>query len=307
MTGTVILKLSAVVCALGSLWLVGCTTTPGRGTTLFPQGHELTKTAKSMRDANPPTIEIPRELQKHPLPPYTVEPGDVLLVLPAELDSPVRLPGDQPVLPDGTINLGKYGHLQVMGRTVPEIETLVLAAVKKEHPQGPLGITVRLVARQSKVYYVIGEVNSPGAFQLNGRETVLDAIMQAGGLNDRASRDQIILSRPTKPDCPRIVLPVCWTRIVQLGDTSTNYQIAPGDRIFVPTRGFIESIPGLGHHVKTPCKCDPHSPLPFPPYHGQGCEVPGNGFRGSFIEVAPTQPSEPIPPPKKVVPVSSAR
>src|SRR5205823_4251466 len=59
---------------------------------------------------------------------------------------------------------------------------------------------------------------------------------------DRASRRNIILSRPTAPDGCRIVIPICYREIVQLGDTSTNYQLAPGDRIFVPTRSLLEEL-----------------------------------------------------------------
>ena len=108
---------------------------------------------------------------------------------------------------------------------------------------------MRLVTRQSKVFYVLGEVNAPGSFPLNGRETVLDAIVAAGGLTDKASRRNIILSRPTHPNGCRVVLPICYREIVQLGDTSTNYQIAPGDRVFVATRTFWEDL----FHSKTEC------------------------------------------------------
>jgi protein involved in polysaccharide export with SLBB domain len=285
-----------VVRLLGAAWiaalfiLTGCTGGAGRGFSILPpQGHKLTESAKAMRDANAPVIDIPRELEKHPLPTYTVEPGDVLLVQPMDLDSSVRLPGDQPILPDGTINLGKYGHLQVMGRTVQEIEEMVRNAVKVTVKDAGY-ISVRLSARQSKVYYVIGEVNSPGSFQLSGRETVLDALLQAGGLTDQASRDQIILSRPTKPNCPRIVLPVCWKQIVQLGDTATNYQIAPGDRIYVPTRSMLSSIPLLNRHIKTPCGCNAATPFVFPPHQGDNCHVPGNGFRGHSDIFSPVEP-----------------
>ncbi len=108
---------------------------------------------------------------------------------------------------------------------------------------------VRVVNRVSKVYYVLGEVNAPGAFTLNGRETVLDGIIAAGGLSDKASRRNIILARPTKSDGCRVVLPICWREIVQVGDTSTNYQLLPGDRIFVATRGVHEDL----FHGKEEC------------------------------------------------------
>ena len=40
----------------------------------------------------------------------------------------------------------------------------------------------------------------------------------------------------------RIVLPVHYVAIVQLGDTATNYQIRAGDRVFVPSRSFSEDL-----------------------------------------------------------------
>ena len=105
----------------------------------------------------------------------------MLLVQPSSLDSPVRLPGDQPVLPDGTIHLGRYGHLQAAGKTVEAVQRDVNALLAAEVKDGG-PVVVRLVSRESKVFYVIGEVNAPGAFPLRGREAVLDAILMAGGL-----------------------------------------------------------------------------------------------------------------------------
>jgi protein involved in polysaccharide export with SLBB domain len=225
---------------LGATLAAGCTG-PGGRFTLFPDRQELTEQAQVLRAATPEPVAFPRELDKRVQGPYTVEPGDVLLAQPANLDSPVRLPGDQPVLPDGTIYLGRYGHLAVAGKTLVQIEADVNAVVgARVKDAGP--ITVRLVTRDSKVYYVLGEVNAPGAFQLRGRETVLDAILAAGGLNSSASRRNIILSRPTGPGDCRVVLPICYSEIVQLGDTSTNYQIKAGDRVFVPGRSLLEEL-----------------------------------------------------------------
>ena len=68
-------------------------------------------------------------------------------------------------------------------------------------------------------------------------------------LTTAASRRNIILSRPTRPDSCRIVLPICYREIVQVGDTSTNYQLMPGDRIYVATRDFHEEM----FHKKPEC------------------------------------------------------
>jgi protein involved in polysaccharide export with SLBB domain len=215
-------------------------------------------------------VPLPRELAKEPLPPYVVEPGDVLLIQAVDIDSPLRLPGDQPVLPDGSIDLGRHGRVVVAGHTLEGIEGIVKAAIAAQTKETP-AITVRLVNRTSKVYYVLGEVNAPGAYPLIGRETVLDGILTAGGLTDSAARGRVILARPTPAcDC-RIVLPVCYQEIVQLGDTTTNYQLAPGDRIFVPAScGWFEAISGKKSGVcgkgSKPC------PLPGPTCPHSTCQ-----------------------------------
>jgi len=242
------------------LVLVGCSALAGNSVS---SRNPLLATAKSVRQPTGTTLALPRELNKHVTESYVVEPSDVLLVVAADLDSPVHMPGDQPVLPDGTINLGRYGRLVVAGKTVDEIEVMVRAAVQA-HTQGQeVGpFTARVVTRVSKVYYVLGEVSAPGAFPLTGRETVLDGILAAGGLTDRASRSDIILSRPTHPDSCRIVLPICLREIVQLGDTTTNYQLAPGDRIFVASKTPFERLFGSRNEQ---CLCKgPQAPCASP-------------------------------------------
>jgi protein involved in polysaccharide export with SLBB domain len=245
--------ISSKMGVLGGLLLaiggIGCTTS-GNSVTLFPEGHMMIDAAKDVRVTTP--APLPRELDKHPLEAYIIEPGDGLLILPLELDSPIRIPSDQTVLPDGAIDLGKFGRLEVAGRTVPEIEALVNQAVVAKtnpKPKDDRLVNVRLVTRASKVYYVLGEVNAPGAFPLSGRETVLDGIVAAGGLNGKASRKNIILARPSTPDGCRTVLAICYPAIVQLGDTTTNYQLRPGDRIYVSTRSMWEGC----HSRSQPC------------------------------------------------------
>jgi polysaccharide export outer membrane protein len=205
-------------------------------------------TAEQFAFQNPHALAVPRETQKQSLAELRVEPGDVLGIEVVDFNSPIRLPGDQTVLPDGSIELGRYGRLPVAGRTVAEVEREVQRLIDLEHENDEsvkadqTRIFVRLIQPESQVYYVLGEVNSPGAFPLIGRETVLDAIIQAGGLADRANRHNIILSRPTGPDSCRVVLPICYRQIVQLADTTTNYQIRPGDRIFVSSLTFCREL-----------------------------------------------------------------
>src|SRR5207253_9098 len=109
----------------------GCTSTPGSSPLgVLQQNHRLLDAAKDLRAAATEPAPLPRELEKALLPPYVVEPGDGLLVQPSDLDSPVRLPGDQTVLQDGTIDLGRYGRPVVAGKTLPVIEAEVKVLIE---------------------------------------------------------------------------------------------------------------------------------------------------------------------------------
>jgi protein involved in polysaccharide export with SLBB domain len=284
----------------GPPFLGGCSSGPGGATrfTLFPDRGTLMEKTKTVRQPASPPAPVPRELAQRVLPPYTVEPGDTLSVNTADPESPIQFQfgGDQPILPDGTINLGKFGQVIVAGKTLRDIEALVRSVVKAQD-KDPGPIVVRIGSRMSKVYYVLGEVNNPGAFQLQGRETVLDGLMAAGGLTDRASRVNIVLSRPTAPDSCRVVLPVCYREIVQIGDTTTNYQLAPGDRIYVAGKGFWESLCGSDNkHVQSPCNCDEQFPCPLSPH-----EEHAPPHTGPIIQPVGSEP----PPPTDVAPPPS--
>ncbi len=248
-----IYRWAVVISTLGILFAgTGCSTIASTlGFT--PPVHKLIKPAEEFRQANVNPAALPRELDKASLPAYIVEPGDSLSVEPADLDSPIRLPGNQPVLQDGTIDLGKFGRPVVAWKTVPQIETEIRKLIDSQSKEKS-GITVRLIGRESKVFYVIGEVNAPRAYPLAGRETVLDGILTAGGLTRQADLKKIILSRPSQPSGCRTVLPVCYNQIVQLGDTSTNYQLMPGDRIYVPSKPAFEGFCKKKNPDCGPCK-----------------------------------------------------
>ena len=66
-----------------------------------------------------------------------------------------------------------------------------------------------------------------------GNERVLDAISQVNGLSQVSSK-KIWIARPAPHNfgCQQI-LPIEWDAITQGAQTATNYQLMPGDRLFV--------------------------------------------------------------------------
>lgn len=272
------MKLTSVTLFLAATLAVSFTGCAGGGGTLAPARHKLLPTTECLRDRAPSHPGLPRELNKTVIADYILEPGDGLLIEPAAFDSPVRLPADQTVLPDGTIDLGEYGRLQVTGRTVSKVEQMVEARIAASAPEledGQRRVNVRLIDPQSKLVYVLGEVVAPGSYPFIGRETVLDAIVAAGGLSDRAAPCDIILSRPTSPGSCRIVMPICYHQIVQLGDSTTNYQLMPGDRIYVASRSLLDCLNPFDHGECDHC-CGKQCPCP-----------PGVGFSPPAVYTTP--------------------
>jgi polysaccharide biosynthesis/export protein len=144
-----------------------------------------------------------------------------------------QIAGEHLVGPDGTVNLGTYGSVYVAGMTIEEAK----AAIEKHltrYLESPL-VSVDVFAYNSKVYYVITEGAGFGdniqRFPVTGKETVLDAISQVQGLS-RLSSKNIWIARPSPAGCDQI-LPVRWDEIVSGAGVSTNYQVLPGDRVFI--------------------------------------------------------------------------
>jgi polysaccharide export outer membrane protein len=150
--------------------------------------------------------------------------------------------GEHLVTMDGTINLGSYGAVYVTGLTVPQAK----AAIEKHLSRWLLNpeVAVTVSGYNSKVYYVITDGAGYGEqvfrFPITGNETVLDALSNINGIPPAGSKRYIWVARPAPPSkgCYQ-VLPVDWEVITQAGSTETNYQIFPGDRIYVQADKLI--------------------------------------------------------------------
>jgi autotransporter-associated beta strand protein len=143
--------------------------------------------------------------------------------------------GQYVVAPDGTVNLRHYGTVQVMGKTVEEVKAVVRKQVSKyiASPE----VSVEVLGYNSKVYYVITEGAGLGdnvrRVPITGNDTVLDALCVVNGLSQVSSK-KIWIARPSPTNSTKgTILPVDYVGITKRGATATNYQIMPGDRIFV--------------------------------------------------------------------------
>jgi polysaccharide biosynthesis/export protein len=179
----------------------------------------------------------PKELEMVSMPPYVIEPPDELeiSVRPASLELPITT---ATVQADGVVDLGFAGDVYLAGRTLAQAEQKVAEHLEpiaqRKKVRDPVEVSVRLVnGSQSKFYYVIGSVTTQGKFPIIGNENVLDAIL-AAGLRSNSMPEKAYLVRPHPPNGADQVLKIDWEGIKERGDTMTNYQLFPGDRIVVP-------------------------------------------------------------------------
>jgi polysaccharide export outer membrane protein len=153
-----------------------------------------------------------------------------------------QIRGEHLVRPDGTVGLGTYGNVYVSGMTLDEIKLAIEAQLSKYllKPE----VSVDVYAYNSKAYYIVTDGGGYGeqVYRLpsTGNETVLDAISQINGLPIVASKKRIWVARPAPSNAGCYeVLPVDWSAVVRGGATTTNYQLLPGDRIYVEAQPLI--------------------------------------------------------------------
>lgn len=140
-----------------------------------------------------------------------------------------------PVRPDGKITVPVVGDVMVGGKT-PEEVSAEIAKQLSTYIRDPF-VTVIVTGMGSADYRsrvrVTGAVNNPVSLPYRQGMTVLDVVLEAGGVNDFANARRATLYRR---DGQR--LDVHLDRILNRGDMSTNYGLGPGDVITVPERSF---------------------------------------------------------------------
>jgi polysaccharide biosynthesis/export protein len=158
-----------------------------------------------------------------------------------------QIRGEHLVRPDGTVSLGKYGSVQVSGLLIEDAKKAIEAHLARFllDPE----VSVDVGAYNSKTYYIVTDGGGFGEqvyrFPSTGKETVLDALSQINGLPIVACKRRIWIARPTPAGACYKVLPIDWMSITRLGTTATNYQVLPGDRIFVEANPLISADTAL--------------------------------------------------------------
>lgn len=140
-----------------------------------------------------------------------------------------------PVRPDGKISVPLAGDVDV-GNKTPEEVSEEIAKTLGVYIRDPY-VTVIVTNMGSDQYRsrvrVTGAVNAPLSAPYRQGMTVLDVVLEAGGINEFANPSKTSLYRSNNE---RIAIDLHG--ILNRGDMRTNYPLLPGDVITVPERAF---------------------------------------------------------------------
>lgn len=142
-----------------------------------------------------------------------------------------------PVRPDGRISVPMVRDVQAAGRTTSELAD-ELEDELDEFIREPI-VTVMVtdfVGTYADRIRVIGQAAEPQAIAYREGMTVLDAVIQVGGLTEFAAGNQAKLIRGSGDDARRI--PVRLDDLVNDGAIGENRTLRPGDVLVIPESFF---------------------------------------------------------------------
>lgn len=169
-------------------------------------------------------------LQQRPAAPvgpdYRIGPGDVLRV--SVWEEPQITTSAIVVRPDGKISIPLVSDARVAGLT-PEAAEKLLTDDLAQFVKRPR-VTVLVEEIHSRIVYVTGEVQHPGAYPLIGPMNVVQLVTRAGGTTEYAKKkDVYVLHQDSSPRTK-----INYQAVLEGKHLEENIGLAPGDTVVVP-------------------------------------------------------------------------
>lgn len=178
----------------------------------------------------PPSGEAPAPVFSE----YLIGPGDTLQVF---VWRNPELSVSIPVRPDGRISVPLVEDIPAAGKS-PTVLARDLEKELKKFIQEPLVtvIVVQFVGPYSQQIRVIGEAARPQAIPYRQNMSVLDVMIEVGGLTRFAAGNRAVLVRRVGGKDTQI--PVYLDSLLKDGNVAANAPVQPGDVLIVPQSWF---------------------------------------------------------------------
>ena len=169
---------------------------------------------------------------------YVIGPEDVLDI---SVWENTQISRTVPVRPDGKISLPLVNDVRAAGLTPMQLREALTSLLLPYVSIPAVSVIVREV--HSFKVTVLGEVRTPGRYDLKSRSTVLDLLAMAGGLTEYAARGRIVVLR--RHEAGRRQIPFAFDKLTPKqgagGNAAdprdalqANFDVEPDDIILVP-------------------------------------------------------------------------
>lgn len=162
---------------------------------------------------------------------YLVGPQDVLTIT---VFGEAELSGKYTVEQDGTFTFPQIGRVKAGGSTLRALEQELKTKLADGYLKNPQ-VAVAIENYRSQRILVMGEVRSPGEYQLNGEMTLLSALARAGSTTPTASHEATIVrprKNPSPNEEPSEIIKIDLGAL-QAGNMALNIPLQDGDTVNV--------------------------------------------------------------------------
>jgi polysaccharide biosynthesis/export protein len=162
-------------------------------------------------------------------PEYRIGPSDVISVQVYKEGDASTPSGGVLVRSDGMVTLPLVDDVYVQGMTTGEVKKELTKRLATLIPGAD--VSVRVEQSHSKRVFLDGKVRRVGPIELSGPMTVVEAINTAGGFNDFARVDKILIMRTENGSTKKITFDY---KAYKKGKVEQDILLQPGDKILVP-------------------------------------------------------------------------
>lgn len=167
---------------------------------------------------------------------YVIGPGDSLQIF---VYRAPELSVEVPVRPDGRISIPLVSDIDAVGRTPVELGRQVEQRLRQYVREPNVTVIVRsFVGPTSRQIRIVGEAATPRSIPYRDGLTVLDVIIEGGGLTRYAAGNRARILRREREGDAQQMIPVRLSDLLRDGDASQDIPLQPGDTLVIPQGWF---------------------------------------------------------------------
>jgi polysaccharide export outer membrane protein len=165
---------------------------------------------------------------------YIIGPGDTLKIF---VWRNPDVSGEVPVRPDGKITTPLVEDMQAVGKTATQLARDLETALGDYLKKPVVTVTVtEFVGNFTEQIRVVGQATEPKALTYRDDLTLLDVVIEVGGLSEFADGNGAKLVRRTSNGKETFNLRLA--DLINKGDMSANIDMQPGDIVVIPESWF---------------------------------------------------------------------